>query len=131
MQTFQVGTLFDHYCARHHVGFGLDHTRAVELRTAMDRAVQDTHGDALRNAFASVLRAPGNAALALPRAAYRFWYRRFRARGGAPVEAEQLDEKLRRAESAGWLTRAIAAVGGVGQGYAHGLAASFDETWAT
>jgi uncharacterized protein (DUF697 family) len=55
MQTFQIGTLFDHYCARHHVGLGLDGARARALREAMDVAIRHARGHALEDAFQRTL----------------------------------------------------------------------------
>jgi hypothetical protein len=124
MQTFQVGTLFDHYCARHHVGLGLDSQRAVRLRKAMDAAIRSTHGEALQRSFRATLRMPGALAVELPR---RLWSR-VRRRGG-PVDAEKLDGELRRAESAGFVQRAAAGITGVGRGYGRSLADAFDEAW--
>jgi uncharacterized protein (DUF697 family) len=43
-QTFAVLTLFDHYCARLHVGVGLDESAATRLRAAIDEARQRTRG---------------------------------------------------------------------------------------
>jgi len=39
--TFAIATLFDHYCARHHVGPGLDADRARALRRCIDAAIVD------------------------------------------------------------------------------------------
>ncbi len=55
MQTFQIGTLFDHYCARHHLGLGLDGVRARALREAMEKAVRHARGQALEDAFQRTL----------------------------------------------------------------------------
>lgn len=55
MQTFQIGTLFDHYCARHHVGLGLDGARARSLRDAMDQAIKQARSTALEDAFQRTL----------------------------------------------------------------------------
>ena len=55
VQTFQIGTLFDHYCARHHVGLGLDGDKARRLRLAMDEAVRHARGRALEDAFQRAL----------------------------------------------------------------------------
>jgi uncharacterized protein (DUF697 family) len=123
MQTFQVGTLFDHYCARHHVGMGLDAQRAAQLRTVMERAMRETQGETLQRAFRSTLRMPGALTLALP----RLLLSRFKRRG--PVDAEKIDADLRKAESSSWAQRATAAVGGIGKGYARALADSFDQAW--
>jgi hypothetical protein len=125
MQTFQVGTLFDHYCARHHVGLGLDTQKAAKLRLAMERAIRETHGDALQRAFRSTLRMPSALVIALPRMVMA----RFRKKKDAPIDAEKLDDQLRRAESSGFVKRAVSSVTGVGQGYGRALAAAFDEAW--
>jgi uncharacterized protein (DUF697 family) len=55
MQTFQIGTLFDHYCTRHHVGLGLDGNKAATLRDAMDQAIRRARGHALEDAFQRTL----------------------------------------------------------------------------
>jgi hypothetical protein len=55
MQTFQIGTLFDHYCARHHLGLGLDGNRAHALREAMEQAIRHARGHALEDAFQRTL----------------------------------------------------------------------------
>jgi uncharacterized protein (DUF697 family) len=124
MQTFQVGTLFDHYCASHHVGFGLDGARAAELRGIMDGAIRSAHGEALERAFRGALRWPGTIALLLPRLVWS----RLRQKG--PIDPERLDENLRRVESSNVVQRAVRTLGSVGQGYARTLAASFDRAWA-
>jgi uncharacterized protein (DUF697 family) len=56
LQTFQIGTLFDHYCARHHTGFGLDGKRAQSLRTAMDAAISRARSEQFERAFKNSLR---------------------------------------------------------------------------
>jgi uncharacterized protein (DUF697 family) len=55
VQTFQIGTLFDHYCARHHVGLGLDGARANALRAAMEQAIRQARGRAVEKAFARAM----------------------------------------------------------------------------
>lgn len=55
VQTFQIGTLFDHYCARHHVGLGLDGGKAHALREAMDAAIRHARGRAMEDAFERAL----------------------------------------------------------------------------
>ncbi len=55
MQTFQIGTLFDHYCSRHHVGLGLDGGKAKTLRDAMEQAIKHARGQALEDAFQRTL----------------------------------------------------------------------------
>jgi hypothetical protein len=125
MQTFQVGTLFDHYCAKHHVGLGLDSTRAKTLRIAIDRAIRETHGEALQRAFRTSLKMPGTLALSLPRALWS----RLRKKKQAPLDAEKFEGELERAESASFVERAARSLGGVGRGYGRALANSFDEAF--
>jgi hypothetical protein len=120
MQTFQVGTLFDHYCARHHVGLGLDAKAAAKLRQAMDHAIRDTHGDALQRAFRASLEVPAS----LPK---RLWSR-LRKKNG-PVDAEKLDGELKRAEKSTFVQRTTNSVTGVGKSYGRALAAAFDRAW--
>ena len=55
MQTFQIGTLFDHYCSRHHVGLGLDGAKARNLREAMEQAIRHARGKTLEDAFQRTL----------------------------------------------------------------------------
>jgi len=55
MQTFQIGTLFDHYCSRHHVGLGVDGAKAKTLRDAMEQAIRHARGQALEDAFQRTL----------------------------------------------------------------------------
>jgi hypothetical protein len=50
-RAFLVGSLFDHYCARLHVGMGLNGPRAVELRALIDRAIAETPGGLGRRLF--------------------------------------------------------------------------------
>ena len=121
MQTFQVGTLFDHYCARHHVGLGLDSARATKLRIAMDRAIRETHGDALQKAFRSSLKMP----FSLPRALLS----RLKKKKDAAIDAEKLEGELRRAEKSSFLERAGRSLGSVGRGYGRSLADAFDEAY--
>jgi hypothetical protein len=124
MQTFQVGTLFDHYCARHHVGLGLDAKAAAKLRQTMDRAIRDTHGDALQRAFRASLEVP----VSLPK---RLWSRVKRRNDGAsgPVDAEKLDGELQREEQSSFVQRTTESVTGVGKTYGRALAAAFDRAW--
>lgn len=48
---FLIGTLFDHYCARLHLGMGLDGPRAAELRAVIDQAISRTPGGLGRRVF--------------------------------------------------------------------------------
>src|SRR5262245_12745837 len=84
MQTFQVGTLFDYYCARHHVGLGLDGARAEKVRRAIDAATRQARGETLARSFRGVLRAPRFVLGAI--------WAKLRPRKG-PIEPAIVDEK--------------------------------------
>jgi hypothetical protein len=49
--TFQVGTLFDHFCAKLHVGAGLDRTTAIRIRTAIFAAIRESERAAVVGVF--------------------------------------------------------------------------------
>src|SRR3569623_1467512 len=49
--TFQVGTLFDHFCAKLHVGAGLDRDASMRLRQAMFAAIRASERATLVDAF--------------------------------------------------------------------------------
>lgn len=67
---FEVATLFDHYCARIHVGMGLNRILGTEVRALIDQARRETSGGISRhlfrrglvNAAKSTLRAPAHVA---------------------------------------------------------------------
>jgi hypothetical protein len=83
-ETFAVATLFDHYCARHHVGAAIDVPAARALRESIDGAV----GDARRALAGRGLRGARDSARRLlslgPRAARRLG---FDASGSEPRAA--------------------------------------------
>src|SRR4029453_3175663 len=68
-QTFTRMTLFDHYCAKLHVGLALDGVTALALREAIDRTLENTPGalafHPFRRAAAGAFRAAMRAPLAL------------------------------------------------------------------
>jgi hypothetical protein len=115
VQTFQVGTLFDHYCARHHVGLGLDGDRARQLRKAMDDAIRVARNDAVERAFKRTLRASSGVLLA---AARRVWRR---PRVADEVDQLKLDGAVEKVE---------AELSGPAAAYVQSLVAAFDVAWA-
>jgi hypothetical protein len=128
VQTFHVATLFDHYCARHHVGLGLDGRRATVLRAAIEEATRAAQAETLTRAFRRGLRAPATLALKL-------WRRP--QRNAEPLEAEPLDPveaRLARAERSGLLRRAVrgveAELTALELSYVSGLVAAFEIAWA-
>ena len=64
--TFQLGTLFDHYCTKMHVGAGLDCARAIELREIMHAALAEAERTAVVNAFREGSRVLGQTMLEAP-----------------------------------------------------------------
>jgi hypothetical protein len=130
LHTFQVGTLFDHYCARHHVGLGLDRARAAALRRAMDAAIRSARSESFERAFRRALRVPGAAALGLPR---RVWSRLIGRRGPISAEPITLDEAMRDAASKSVVARAVESLGrevaSVEKSYVGALVDAFDAAW--
>jgi hypothetical protein len=132
--TFQLGTLFDHYCAKVHVGAGIDRERAALLRDVIHASLAQAERAALVGAFRegsrvlgqSVLEAPAWANAKIERAA-----RRWAASGGTTTDAapgfDDGDDEAR------WLDRASGEVEGrlasLGQDYLVGLVRTFERRW--
>jgi hypothetical protein len=64
--TFQLGTLFDHFCAKMHVGSGIDRARAVQLRAVIHASLAETERAALVSAFRDGSRVLGRTLLEAP-----------------------------------------------------------------
>jgi hypothetical protein len=134
--TFQMGTLFDHYCSKMHVGAGIDRQRAVELREVMHAAMAQAERAALVNAFKeggrvlgqTLLEAPAWANEKIERAA-----RRWAASGGTTTDATPgSDDDLGNEDQARWLDRASGKVEerlGIGQEYLVSLVRTFERRW--
>ena len=127
--SFQVGTLFDHYCARLHVGAGLDRLEAVRVRHAAHRAIALTERAALLGAFKDGSRILGQSLLEAPawvnerlQKAAQNWGRGGAAPEGLDVEAE--------GEGGRWLDRAAESVEGrlaqLGTSYLARLVSAFE-----
>jgi hypothetical protein len=67
VNTFQFATLFDHYCARLHVGAAIDRQRASELRTLIHQTVDRTEKAALIAIFRDGSKILGRSLLEAPR----------------------------------------------------------------
>lgn len=96
---FVIGTMFDHYCARVHVGMGLDRMAATELRSLMDQAVEITPGGissrAFRRGAVATVRASIRAPMELLDVASGGALRRLLSRGSNEVEAvEEVDSVI-------------------------------------
>jgi uncharacterized protein (DUF697 family) len=136
-RTFALGTLFDHYCARHHVGIGLDARAARALRERIDRTLAAPGGRlggfAFRRGFQAALRATVRAPLELVSALTWGKLRLLRGKPRDEVEAEEvvettIDASLAREGS--FLGRAVRGVerqlAALGGGWVDGLVARFD-----
>ena len=96
---FTIATLFDHYCARLHVGLGLDGPTATELRALMSRAVEATPGSIGKRVFRrgamAAARATVRAPMELLDIASGGAIRRLLTRGSDEVTAiEEVDNAL-------------------------------------
>ncbi|HEU5058180.1 MAG TPA: hypothetical protein VFU21_16725 [Kofleriaceae bacterium] len=136
---FLIGTLFDHYCARLHVGMGLDGPRAAELRAVMDQAIARTPGGLASRVFRRGL---VGAARATIRAPFRLAdnvsggaIRRLLRRGDEVEAVTAVDESIERQMQAkqSFLARSAAAVelqlAAEGNPYLEQLLANFDRLW--
>jgi len=132
VQTFQLGTLFDHYCAKQHVGPGLDGNRALMLRQSMEHAIRQARSEAITRAFKKGLRSLGALTMSMPRNALSLWSR---LRGG-PIRADKVDtfdDRLEVAASSSLMKRAVSSVENEVQslerGYFEALLDTFDAAW--
>ena len=137
--TFQMGTLFDHFCTKLHVGAGIDRTRAFQLRGIIHASVSDAEKSALTAVFreggrilgGSMLEAPAWMSNRFERAAEQ-WARN----GGHPPpdgHADAETELPTEGENARWLDRAAGAVESrlnqLGTSYLRTLVRSFEQRW--
>jgi hypothetical protein len=135
--TFQLGTLFDHFCAKMHVGAGIDRERATRLRDVMHASLAEAERTAIVNAFRdgsrvlgqTMLEAPAWANSRIERAA-----RRWAASGGTTTDSGPgADDDVTNDVEARWLDRASGEVdgriGGLGQDYLVGLVRTFERRW--
>lgn len=134
--TFQLGMLFDHYCAKIHVGGEIDRHQAARLRFAIHGALADSERAALVTAFRdggqvlgrSALEAPAWMSARVERAA-----RRWAESGGRTADPGDLPEPDADGEEARWLDRAAAAVEArlarAEQSYLGRLVGAFERRW--
>jgi hypothetical protein len=131
--TFQLGMLFDHYCAKFHVGGEIDRTQATLLRVTIHGALAESERAALVTAFREGTRVLGESALEAPawmsekveRAANRW----AESGGRSADPGDGLDPDGAGVE-ARWVDRAAAAVedrlARAGQSYLLGLVTAFE-----
>jgi uncharacterized protein (DUF697 family) len=65
-RTFETATLFDHYCARIHVGLGLNDASAKKVRQLIDKAREETSGGISRHLFRRGLLAAAKSTARVP-----------------------------------------------------------------
>lgn len=137
--SFQVGTLFDHYCARVHVGMGLDGDRAIEIRKVIDLAIAETPGGLGRRIFRrgvlGAARATVKGPLRLADAVTGGMIRRLLSRNQEVEAVQVVDEAIERQleEKKSFLARSAAAaemqLAAEGNPYLDRLLHTFDKLW--
>ncbi len=138
---FQIATLFDHYCARMHVGLGLDAITAAELRDLMDQAIARTHGGLSRRMFRRALAASAKATAKAPfevaNKATGGALRRLLTSGDEIAAITEVDEEIEKqlATTDSFLARAALAVelqlSAEENPYLDNLIATFEALWRT
>lgn len=136
---FLIGTLFDHYCARLHVGMGLDAPRAAELRAIMDQAISRTPGGlgsrVFRRGLVGAARASVRGPLRLADSVTGGMIRRLLKRGDEVDAVAVVDESIERQleQKKSFLARSAAAVelqlAAEGNPYLEQLLDTFDRLW--
>ncbi len=115
MTSYQVGTLFDHYCRKHHAGAALDPHRAVKLRRAFEEAIKKARGELVSDAFERTLHRTESVLRRLPSP--------FGKKNTLPAEADST--RLGR-ESAVLEAELVETE----RGYVSFLTEAFDDVWA-
>jgi len=134
--SFQLGMLFDHYCAKVHVGAAVDRGQAAALRQTIFGALSESEKQALVTAFRDGGRVLGKSFLEAPNwlsERIRLAAARWAESGGKSTDPDEGPDIGSAAEEARWVDRAAAAVeeriGRVEQGYLGGLVQSFERRW--
>jgi hypothetical protein len=140
--SFLAMTLFDHYCARLHVGLGLSREEALELREAISEAIAETPGglslDPFRRGAIAAARATLKAPLELADLLSAGALRRYLDRQADVTEADavtEIDEALDKqlAEHSSFLARTVTAVelqlSAEVNPYLDALILRFDDIW--
>jgi hypothetical protein len=115
-RSFLIATLFDHYCARMHVGLGLDASAGAQLRMLMSQAIARAPGGLSRRFFSTALKSAARATIRAPvdlvDMATGGMVRKLLSRGKEVEAAAEVDEALERQirERKSFLSRAAAAL---------------------
>ena len=139
---FVIMTLFDHYCARLHVGIGLSGDEALRLREAINEAIEATPGglslDPFRRGALAAARATVKAPLELADLLSGGALRRYLDKGADVTEADAVDEidaalDKQLAEQSSFLARSVTAVelqlSAEVNPYLDALIQRFDDIW--
>jgi hypothetical protein len=132
---FQVATLFDHYCAKLHVGGPLSRAQAAELRQHIHASVNRTSKSKLVGAFREGGRILGRSVIEAPawvsRSLTRYAERWLRTSGHPDAAAAWPPEESE--EERTWLDRAAHVVeeglSALGQDYLGDLIDNFENEW--
>lgn len=116
MTSYQVGTLFDHYCQKHHSGAAIDPIRAVKLRRAFEESIRRARGELISDAFDRTLSRTESLLKRLPSPFNR-------KKNELPAEADST--RLGR-ESAALEAEVVQ----MERGYVTVLTEAFDDVWA-
>lgn len=134
--SFQLGMLFDHYCAKMHVGAAVDRLQAAALREAIFGALSESERQAFVVAFREGGRVLGRSFLEAPNwlsERIRMAAERWAESGGKSTDPDEVTDLGDAGEEVRWLDRAAAAVesqiGRVEQGYLSGLVQAFERRW--
>jgi len=135
--TFQMGTLFDHFCARLHVGAGLDRAQAIRLRAVIQSSLAEAERSALIAVFRDGGQIMGRSMLEAPSwvsARFQKAVEHWVASGGQPGVTLDTDETAAPAPGeARWLDRATGTVeeglSRLGNGYLDRLITVFERRW--
>jgi hypothetical protein len=133
---FQLGMLFDHYCAKVHIGAAVDRTQAVALRQTIFAALSESERQAFVGAFREGGRVLGRSFLEAPNwlsDRIRLAAERWAESGGTSTDPDEATDIGDSGEEVRWLDRAAAVVesriGRVEQDYLSGLVRTFERHW--
>jgi hypothetical protein len=138
-QSFSSATLFDHYCARLHVGLGLDAESGARVRTVIGETLADTKGGLITRMFRQGVLASARATVRAPvellDMASGGALRRLLGKGDEVDAVAAVDDAIERSttDEQGFLVRAVAAIEGQmsaeGNPYLEALLSGFETRW--
>ena len=134
--SYQLGMVFDHYCAKVHVGAGIDRAQAVLLRQVIFTALSESEKQAFVGAFREGSKVLGRSFMEAPNwlsDRVRLAAERWAESGGRSTDPDEVPDIGETTDEARWVDRAAAAVesrlGRVEQGYLGGLMQTFERHW--